>query len=402
MQTTSLQRNSVWLLLARFSVQGLAVIFVALTARRLEVSTFGQFSVIASLVLIGNTLTTFGTDTLLIREIARAGQVTRLVLQILGLQLSLSLLWWLGILILFRNPPLWLYTLSLFPLAFFSVISAVLRALQRMDLFWTLNVGNGVMQILAGFLCTDLWTLCIYLFIGHVLISVLAVILCRALLVPLDGNTPWDFRPLWKLAWPFATLAALTIVAQRMGILFVSALIGDAETGLYSAAARLVDGMKFGHYAVLGALLPMLSGAYSDSHRDFRHGFTAILSLSLVMAGIVTLFSKPITLLIYGTGFEDAASLLIVTCWSIIPYTVSAFISVDLVSRRLESKLLKTSLYSIAAFAVLFPSLISLFELQGAAYAALIGETLQALIFFQAWSGFKAGRKEPDVFPQRQ
>lgn len=389
MQSDVLRRNSFWLLFARFSIQGLAVVFVALIARRLGIQVFGQFSVIASIVLIGNTLTTFGTDTLIIREVAKAGRLTPLVTQSLGLQLSLSMIWFLGTLLLFRNPPLWLYTLSLFPLAFFSVASALLRATQRMDLFWALNLGNGIVQIIAGLLSKDLWTLCIYLLFAQIAIAFFSIWLCRSFLPEFSPAGLLAFRPLWKLAWPFAALTTLTIASQRLGILFVSAMIGYAGTGLYSAAARLLDGMKFGHYAVLGALLPMLSAGNLGARNDFRSGFRALILFSTAMAAIVMLFAKPITVLFYGDEFEQAASLLRYICWGIVPYTISAFISVDMVAHGMETKLLGASIFSIIIFAALFALFILMAGLTGAAYAALIGEIIQALIFLRAWGSFK-------------
>src|SRR5512143_4046589 len=90
---SSLRRNSLYLLLARLTAQGLAVLFIALVARRLGVGAFGQFTFIGAVVLIGNTFTNFGSDTYIVREIARAGQVTDLIPRALGMQLLLSMLW---------------------------------------------------------------------------------------------------------------------------------------------------------------------------------------------------------------------------------------------------------------------------------------------------------------------
>ena len=163
--TVSLRVNSFWLLFARLSTQGLAVVFIALVARRLEPASFGQFTFIAATIFIGNTFTSFGTDTLLIREIAKARQVTSLVHSALSLQLVLSLLWCF-ILIVFRvKAPLLIFSLSLIPLAIFSIVSALLRALERMDLVWGLSLVSGFIQILCALFAHDLLTLCILFFI---------------------------------------------------------------------------------------------------------------------------------------------------------------------------------------------------------------------------------------------
>jgi O-antigen/teichoic acid export membrane protein len=73
--------------------------------------------------------------------------------------------------------------------------------------------------------------------------------------------------------------------------------------------------------------------------------------------------------------------LLAVLGWCLIPYTVSSFISYDLIARGREITLLKATVVSLAGFLVLYLSLISLFNINGAVYAALAGEALQAAIY---------------------
>src|SRR4051812_43711994 len=64
-------RNSVWLFVGRVISQGLAALTIILIARTLGPVGLGQYSFITSAVFLLNTLTTFGTDTLIIREVAR-------------------------------------------------------------------------------------------------------------------------------------------------------------------------------------------------------------------------------------------------------------------------------------------------------------------------------------------
>src|SRR5690348_10935688 len=86
-----LGRNSLWLLAARIGTQGLAVLFTVLLARRLGANGFGEYAFMAAVIFIGNTLTTFGTDMLLIRDIAARDDFSRLPAA-LFLQLALSVL----------------------------------------------------------------------------------------------------------------------------------------------------------------------------------------------------------------------------------------------------------------------------------------------------------------------
>ena len=90
-QKSQLAKNSLWLILSRFGAQGLAVVFTILLARRLGIEGFGTYAFIAAIIFVANALTTFGTDMLLIREIAAQGGLSRLPSALI-VQLVLSIL----------------------------------------------------------------------------------------------------------------------------------------------------------------------------------------------------------------------------------------------------------------------------------------------------------------------
>lgn len=376
-----LKRNSFYLLLARLSAQGLAILFIVLLARRLGVDDFGHFTFIAAVVLIGNTVTNFGTDTYLIRELARTNQISPLASQVLALQLALSALWVIITFLFAPNSPILLYSLSLFPLAVFSVATASLRAFERMDLVWTLSLANGLLQLVAAWLSPDLWTLCLYLLVGQLLVAAFSYWICSASLPSFSLLPLLDPRSLFKLTLPFAALTILLVLSQRLGVLTVSALLGDSSTGLFSSVSRVVDGLKLGHYAVLGALLPVISRGTLESKQSFRKGFIFLMGFSLLMAAALLLFPRPVIVILYGEAFAEAIPLLSLLGWSLIPYTISSFISYDLIARGRERILVKATLVSLLVFLLLYLWLISISGLTGAVYTALVGEIIQAVIF---------------------
>jgi O-antigen/teichoic acid export membrane protein len=377
---SSLHRNSLWLLFARLTAQGLAILFIAVTARRLGIDSFGQFAFIAAVILIGNTFTNFGTDTYIIRELGRSGKVGRLPANALSLQLLLSTLWVVITFYLRPDPPLILYSLVLLPLTIFSIATATLRAFERMDLVWTLSLANGIIQLIAALLSFDLWTLCLFLLIGQLVIAVLSYWICFASISDFSLLPLKDPHPLFKLTLPFAVLTVLLVVSQRLGVLSVSTMLGDAATGIFSSASRVVDGLKIGHYAVLGALLPVLSRRTMESKVSFRNGFVLLMVLSFLMAIGLSMFSRIIIFTLYGNSFSSASNLLPLLGWSLIPYTISSFISYDLIARRHENALVRATAVSLGIFIFLFLWLVSSYNLQGAIFAVLIGETIQAIV----------------------
>lgn len=397
---SSFGRNSLWLLLARLTAQGMALLFVAMMARRMDIESFGRFTAIAAVVLIGNTFTNFGTDTYIVRDIARTRNMNPLVSNALGLQLLLSAAWWIMTLLLHPEPVLLTYSLALFPLALFSVATATLRGFERMDLVWTLSLLNGLFQVIAAFFSTDLRTLCLLLLVAQLLIAALCYSICHTSL-PEFRLFPFDrVFPLLKATVPIALLTLLLVLSQRLGVLTVSAMLGDSSTALFSSATRLVDGLKLGHYAVLGGLLPILARRTEASKQNFRIGFLLLIGLSLTMAIALALFSRLILPILFGTNFTAASPLLSLLGWSLIPYTISSFISYELIANSQEITLVKATATALATYLVLNVWLISSYHLTGAVYAALAGETLQAIILF--WFRNSMAYKfqiAPETFP---
>lgn len=375
-----LQRNTLHLLLARVGAQALSILFIALLARRLGVADFGQFTFIAAIILLGNTFTNFGTDTALIRELNRA-PAPQLIAQSFTVQLTLSALWVIATYTLKPNSPLLLYSLALFPLVFFSIATAVLRARERMDLVLALSLIHGILQLLAAFFSSDIPTLILSLLIGHFLTAAFSYLLCNASFPDFNLILLPNIFPLLKLTLPFAALTFLLVLSQRLGALTTSALLGDSATGIFSAAARIVDGLKLGHYAILGALLPVISRRAPEAAYSFRIGFILLMFVSLLMAIMLSLFPKLTIVILYGDGFLPAVNLLALFGWSLIPYTVSSFLSYRLIAQGSEIVLVKATAISLTIFLALYLWLIPTFQLQGAIYAALIGEIIQAVIF---------------------
>jgi len=385
---SSLRRNSLWLLLARLSAQALSILFIAVTARKLGLVEFGQFALIASVLLIGNTVTNFGSDTFLIRETARAGQVTQIASQALSLQLILSAVF-CALLILFHNPPLLLYNLALFPLAMFSVNTALLRALNRMDLFWFLTLANGALQILAAIFSSDVFTLCAFILMGNIILSAFSYFICRRSLPGFELIPLKDFRPIFKLTLPFAVLTIFLVLIQRLGILYVSALLDDSATGLFSSAFRVVDGLKFGHYAILGALLPALSKGTPDAWRSFQRSFIFLMTVSVIFVAMLITASEPIIAILYGVEFASAVPMLSQLGWTLLPYTVTSFISYSLIAHRLEFPLAVSAGLSLLIYVALYPLLIHTGGVAGAVHAALLGEYLQSAVFVAVYLSYQ-------------
>jgi O-antigen/teichoic acid export membrane protein len=269
-----------------------------------------------------------------------------------------------------------------------------------MDRVWILSLANGIVQLIAAVFSTDLLTLCLFLLIGQILTAGLSYWICFASLPGFSLLPLNDPRPLFRLTLPFAVLTVLLVLSQRLGVLSVSTLLGDAATGTFSSVSRVVDGLKLGHYAVLGALLPVISRGTVESGKSFRRGFAFLMISSVLMAIGLSLYPRPIILILYGNNFSTAIDLLPLLGWSLIPYTISSFISYDLIARQQENTLVRATGVSLGIFVILYFWLVSSYDLKGAIFAVLIGETIQAIVFMTFRRSFPGTDKAAE--PKRQ
>lgn len=400
--------NSLWLLIGRAASQGLLLVFTMLVARYLGQGGLGQIAFITAVIFLGNVFSTFGMDTLLIREIATVRRANASLTAALTIQLLLALLFILTLLLaaawLPRQTPqtlsaLKLYSLSLLPLAFFTAYSAVLRAYERMDLFLLLNLVTAVFQTAGTYLILSgggglmalVWLLLATQMVG----AITAVLLCH-------HSLPFSHH--WTLSLPIlrrtfrsgrslALLMVLAILYQRLGIFALSFLAGEAATGWFSAAARLVEAFKMLPYALFGALFPVMARTAarpSDQPRPglYNHLFLLLLFCMLLVATAATATADLLIPFLYGPTYTLSATALRILIWSLIPFTVTLKLSFELVSSGQENVALRAMLLTVAVAAALFFFLVQKWGLIGACWATVSSETVQAmiLIFYQRGS----------------
>jgi O-antigen/teichoic acid export membrane protein len=398
--------NSTWLLLTRVAVQAQLFVLTILIARSLGESGFGQYSLIASLIVLGNVFTTFGTDTLLIRQIAQRRRADGSELSAaLGLQVILSLLFiagiWLWTVATPQKSPefaasLRVFALSLIPLAFFSIYSAVLRGFERMDLYLAASLAAAIAQLIAAWVGVQLDGGLLSLMRALVIVQVFSMgfsfWLCKTRLPVFALHrqmTTTAITHILRTAWPLAVLSVMGIAYQRLGVFMLSYLGSDAQVGLYSAASRIVEALKLGHLAVLGALLPALSALQNlprgkDTGRKIASSLLTrtglgLMALALVGAAGVSIFATPLVTMLYGSQFSSAEPLLRILIWLLLPYTISSILTVNMISRGKEKLVMVTLGVSLAAGLALNWLWVPSFGLLGAGLATLAAEFIQAV-----------------------
>jgi O-antigen/teichoic acid export membrane protein len=407
--TGALIQNTMWLAGGRVAGQLMSVVLTVVLARGLGTAGFGQYAFVGAIVVIGNVVTTFGTESLLVREIAGGrGDATRLLATALWLQLVLSAAF---VLMVFAGAgwlpnrtgevvwALRIYTLCLFPLAFASVFSAALRGWERLDFAAILGVGTAALQTVAALIAmragAHLPVLMLSLVFAQVLAAAFGWLLCRIAQTGFRlgvSTVPASLVVLFKRVWPFAVLAGLTILSQRIGVLLLALLAGDASAGWFAAAARVVEGLKLTHYAFLGALLPLASRAGADGQYPanewlvglVRKSRLVLLGLGMAAALAASALASPLVSLLYGAEYHAAVTALRILAWTLLPYAAAAPTALALVSTGHERVVLRAGGVGLVITTGLGVWLVPQMEVNGACAAVLAGEIARSALLLLA------------------
>ncbi|MEP7135384.1 MAG: flippase [Chloroflexota bacterium] len=399
---TRLARNSLWILSARVGAQASMVIVTYLLARRLGTAGFGEYAFIATAIVIGNTLTTFGSDMYLIREIAAKSELSELS-PVLFLQLLLSFLFIGFVYLLARYLPnqtpetvlaLKVYSFALIPLAFFTVFTSALRGAQKMTAYAWLNLVIPVIQALAIFIFiqhgTNIVTLAYLLLLIQIAGAILGGIFCSANFPRFWIGIRFSLDKLLTLfvaCLPIALIAISGIVYQKMSIAMLSFLSTASGVGLFSAAARVVEAARIGHFAVFTALYPAMANTDHDqsSKGTFRFSWYLLLTISAIGSILIFLLAKPVVDIFFGAEYQAAIPVLKVLAFTLLPYTVNSFLSLVFLARKKEKVVLHVFIVSLLMLLTLNLWFIPRAGQMGASWAILVAEITQAILFLLAW-----------------
>lgn len=391
-------KHSTWLLLARLWTHAGMALFTVVVARQFGGSGFGEYAFMASLMVIGNMLTTFGTDMHLIREIA-AREHTRDIPAALAWQVLLSLVLVTAILLTAPHlaflsaggvAALRIYSFSLFPLAFFTVFTTALRGKQQMEAYAWLGIALASLQILAVVILVlttgGLVALAGLLLLMQVLAALLGAVLCSRTIPGFWSGWRLSLRSLQSLvsaSAPMAVLSALSVLYARLAPALLPFLAGAFQAGVFSAAARLVEFAKAGQVAVFTALYPMMAeskGQSRDWFTSFRPSWLFLLGAALLASVGVFVFAETLVGLLLGEEYSGSVPVVRVLAWIILPYTMNTFMTLAFLANGDELVVRNALVASLALLVILVAWWGGTAGSVGVAWAAFHAENLHAVI----------------------
>lgn len=387
-QRLAVKRNTLILLVSNLATAAFGLVISILIARGLGAAALGAYSLALAWGLTLAQFADLGMNTLLTRDLAREPEKTSAYLRaslisktIIGAFLTVALL--LGASSLAPTETaaraLQLGAGLILLNAWYGSFTAILRAFGRMNVILYLNGGGLALQ------CALTWVLIARGWEVDALVLV-AVLMQAAQLIGAGVVYPRiaprsranaKFEPLfvWKLTRagiPFAIAGILASVELRANVFLLGALDSERAVGWYSAAARLVEGIRLAPNAFFGAMLPALA-ALSDAQgkRLFQRAQWGLLAFGLTAALSFTALASWLVEFLYGATFAPAAPMLIVLGWGLVPTLGVGIVTLWLYARGQEHVvnffLLGALLLQIAIAVMLIP----IWSGTGAALAAL-------------------------------
>ena len=398
MTEVNLGKNILWTVLSRFGAQGIAVISNVLLARYLGSIGFGEYAFVSAVVLIGNALTTFGMDMVLIRKISSTQDYSDLPAALV-IQLLIAIVFIAGVFILSPSLPagnsLQIYIVSLIPLSFFTVFTIALRGAQFMGSFSFLHFSVATFQMISVFILFafggGVERLVILLLSAQFLGALLGFILCVTQLKDLPRRWHVDWSRILLLlhsSTQMAVIGTLRLVYEKMAVTMLPMLTSVDVTGLFSVSARVLDASKLGHMSALSAMFPEMARENS-LHRNFsdrsKRNYILLLFAAMLLSLVLFVFAEPIIHLLFGKEFGTSVEALRILAWIVTPYFIVTYYSLAFVAIHIERPVLIALIASLLLLAILLIWWSPLYGLLGAAFAILCAEIFQAVFLWLQW-----------------
>jgi len=409
-----LHRNLIFSALSSVSA-ALLLLLTAVATRTLTDEAFGQFQWALIFATMGETLMDLGLQQLTTRAIARdRTQAPRLLHNSLALKALTGLGMFVAMsgiaFLLTPDRDVRLACLLLLGSAigrsYLLTMRGVLTGLERFGRESVIVVGDRVLVLVLGaYALLQGWGLiglCSMFVVARAIAVVGALLLTR----PVVGGLTLAFdtalwRTLQREALPMGAFLVVLNFYSYIDTVMLGVLSTFSDTGAYSAAYRVYEGLSYVPGFLSAALTPRLARLWATDRSAHVHlarrGIAAAAGLALAAAIPVWLVARPLLTLVFTGGspvdYGQAALTLRILVAGLPFIFVIWMLQAVATSVFLERLLLKTTAIGAVLNIVLNLFLIPRYGRDGAALATLVGEAFTMTLLFYGLRGVLRQRK---------
>jgi PST family polysaccharide transporter len=390
--------NTGWLLFDRVVRMGLGVFVGVWVARYLGPTQFGSLNFAISFVALFGTLTTFGLENIILREIvldiSKAPEIlgTSFALRVCGSVIA-PILTIITIHFVQPDDHVAVFLVSLLSVGLFF------QAFDTIDLYFQSQVQsrlsvwakNSAFLLMAGVRVTlirlgaPLWTFAAAQVIE---LAIGAVGLIVAYTWSGGVLTRWRASrrraiELLSQSWPVILSGMAIMIYMRIDMVMLKVMQGDRAAGIYAAATRVSEVWYFIPTAIVSSVSPSIIRARDNRvvyYARIAKLFSLMTLIAVVIGSIIALGSRAIIHLLYSDAFEAAAPVLAIHVWA----SVFVFLGVAQAPWDFSENLLKLGFYRTLSGAVsnvlLNLVLVPRYSAVGAAVATVVSYALSSVV----------------------
>ena len=178
---------------------------------------------------------------------------------------------------------------------------------------------------------------------------------------------------------PYFYVVALTASYTRLGVILLTSIEGEAATGAYAAAERLVAAVATVYSMFYMALLPVITQLWKTDRDRFaeltQRAARLTLLVTLPATTMLALFANDIVHVLYGGAIPEAATVLAVISWVLLARGFVQLLVAAATAADQQAILVRGRMLGIAFLTVAGLALIPTYGAVGLAGATLVGET---------------------------
>ena len=256
-----------------------------------------------------------------------------------------------------------------------------MRAIERMQYLVYAEVLSATAQLVTAILLLSMGGGVIVLAVIRVAVIGLAALMVTlaVLHLRLVRRPQWDFafaRRLLRESLDFFGMAVFDALTQRLDVLVLSVIAGEAATGVYDAAFQLIKVVMTLILSFTDAVYPAISRLFAHDRPAFRASLHKYLKWGLaallpVAAGLTLLAPFIIRLLYRRQGYADAVRVLQILAWAILVYFIYIFLSRALMAGNRQRAAFAVTAAMVATGLILLAAGVSLWGATGAAIGLL-------------------------------
>lgn len=397
--------NSLWQISEKILTMLIGIVVSAWIARYLGVQEYGTANYIISIVSLFTAFSTLGMEKIIINDVIKQDEDegvilgTSFILRIIGgillLLLSQITIYILnGENILYQILGAIMGTCMIFKA--FEVVEYYFQAKMNLKLVSIIRFITAILVAISKIVIIKL-DFGVIGFVSTYLFDVIVAGFLFYILFKINNKSKWKFskiyaKQLLSKCWYVALAGIMTTVYMRIDqVMLGSMLDTKIENGIYSAAVRIAEMWYFVPIAVISSFQPAIIEKKKKKNEEEYINMVQRLYDLVALIGIafgigISIFGGFAVDILYGSEYQKASSILMISVWAGLFATLGSARSVWLV---VENKQKFTVVYTLAGCVIniiLNSILIPVFGAIGAGIATLVAQVIAnifALMIFK-------------------